>query len=99
MSNPGELAARLIEAAGNGAGIEALTTTAGDLDVDTPYQVQDAVVADRTRCHGSAIVGAKLGLTSVATQRQMTAEEPLYGWLPGDMAIDVGQPLPCSLLI
>jgi 2-keto-4-pentenoate hydratase len=99
MSDTGELAARLIEAAGKRVGIEALTTTAGSFDVETAYQVQDAVVADRTRYHGSVIVGAKLGLTNVAKQRQMKVDEPLYGWLTGDMAIDVGQSLPCSRFI
>jgi 2-oxo-3-hexenedioate decarboxylase len=98
MSGAAELAARLIEAAASGTGIEALTTTAGPFDAATGYQVQDAVVADRVR-RGSGIVGAKLGLTSVAKQRQMKVDEPLYGWLTGDMAIDVGQPLRCGRYI
>ena len=98
MSDPAEIAARLIEAAEKGAGIEALTTTAGAFDTTTAYQVQDAVVADRV-ARGSAVVGAKLGLTSVAKQRQMKVDEPLYGWLTGDMAIDVAQPLRCSRFI
>jgi 2-keto-4-pentenoate hydratase len=97
VSDPAELAARLIEAADNGAGIEALTTAAA-FDAATGYQVQDAVVAERV-ARGSAVVGAKLGLTSVAKQRQMKVDEPLYGWLTGDMAIDVGQPLRCSRFI
>src|SRR5215472_2637744 len=63
------------------------------------YDVQDAVVADRMRYYGTAIVGAKLGLTSAAKQRQMHVNEPLYGWLTGDMAIDVGQPLLCDRFI
>jgi len=101
MSDPAELAARLIEAAKKGVGIEALTTTAGPFDVSVAYQVQDAVVADRAdrADRAAAIVGAKLGLTSVAKQRQMTVDEPLYGWLTGDMAIDVGQPLRCDRFI
>ncbi len=98
MSDPAELAARLIEAARQRAGIEALTTTAGPFDVPTAYQVQDAVVADRVG-RGAAIVGAKLGLTSAAKQKQMKVAEPLYGWLTGDMAIDVGQPLRCERFI
>jgi 2-keto-4-pentenoate hydratase len=98
MSEVTELAARLIEATGKGTGIEALTTTAGPFDASTAYQVQDAVVADRAR-RGADIVGAKLGLTSVAKQRQMKVDEPLYGWLTGDMAIDVGQSLRCDRYI
>ena len=93
MSEAGELAARLIEAEARRRGIEALTTTAGPFDVATAYQVQDAVVADRAG-RGAGVVGAKLGLTSAAKQRQMKVDQPLYGWLTGDMAIDIGQPLP-----
>src|ERR1022692_2883513 len=48
---------------------------------------------------GPAVVGAKLGLTSGAKQGQMKVSEPLYGWLTGDMAIDVGQPLCCGRVI
>lgn len=98
MSEVTRLADRLIEAAAKGTGIEALTTTAGPFSPSTAYQVQDAVVADRVG-RGAAIVGAKLGLTSVAKQRQMKVDEPLYGWLTGDMAIDVGQPLRCGRFI
>jgi 2-oxo-3-hexenedioate decarboxylase len=96
---PTALADRLIQAAARRAPVEALTATAGPFDAETAYRVQDAVVADRIRYHGTAIVGAKLGLTSAAKQRQMHVNEPLYGWLTGDMAIDVGQPLPCGRFI
>ncbi len=99
MPDAGELAARLIDAAAARTGIEALTTTAGPFDVETAYQVQDALVADRMRYFGTMTVGAKLGLTSVAKQRQMKVGEPLYGWLTGDMAVDVGQPLRCERFI
>jgi 2-oxo-3-hexenedioate decarboxylase len=87
-----DLAGRLIDAEAKRAGIEALTTTCGPFDAATAYAVQDAVVAARTRS-GRTVAGAKLGLTSVAKQRQMHVDEPLYGWLTDDMALDVGQPL------
>jgi 2-keto-4-pentenoate hydratase len=96
MSEPMALASRLIEAAGDRRAIDALTATAGPIDVATAYEVQDAVVAGRMRLRTSAIIGARLGLTSVAKQRQMKVSEPLYGWLTGDMAIDVGQALRCE---
>jgi 2-keto-4-pentenoate hydratase len=101
MSEPvsvSDLAARLIEAAGNRTGIEALTTSAGGFGVDTAYAVQDALVADRV-AHGNVVVGAKLGLTSVAKQKQMNVAEPIYGWLTSDMALDIGQPLACERYI
>jgi 2-keto-4-pentenoate hydratase len=95
VSGQEQLAQRLIEASEKRTGIEALTTTAGPFDLSTAYAVQDAVVADRV-ARGAAVVGAKLGLTSVAKQRQMNVDDPLYGWLTGDMALDVGQVLRCE---
>jgi 2-oxo-3-hexenedioate decarboxylase len=91
------LAARLTEAAGKRVAIEALTSTAGPFDAETAYAVQDAVVAGLLS--RGALAGAKLGLTSVAKQRQMNVDQPLYGWLTGEMAIDVGQPLACDRFI
>jgi 2-oxo-3-hexenedioate decarboxylase len=98
MSNAKELAARLIGAVDARTGIQALTKTAGSFDVATGYAVQDEVVADRVT-RGHAIVGAKLGLTSAAKQKQMNVDQPLYGWLTSDMALDVGQPLQCERFI
>lgn len=93
--NAADLAARLIEAVDKRTGIEALTTTAGAFDVATGYEVQDALIADRI-ARGNTVVGAKLGLTSAAKQRQMNVDEPLYGWLTTDMSLDVGQSLRCA---
>lgn len=98
MTPVADLAARLTEAASARTAIEALTTSAGPFDAATAYQVQDAVVAGLTG-RGAAVAGAKLGLTSVAKQRQMKVGEPLYGWITGDMAIDIGQPLACERYI
>ena len=44
-------------------------------------------------------MGAKLGLTSVAKQRQMKVDQPLFGWLTDDMQIDVGQSVECGRFI
>jgi len=96
--NVDELAARLIAAAGARTGIEALTTSVGPFDVETAYAVQDALVADRV-ARGNPVVGAKLGLTSVANQKQMNVDEPIYGWLTADMALAPGEPLACARFI
>lgn len=92
---PADLAARLVDAVTKRAGIEALTTTAGPFDVETAYEVQDALIADRV-ARGNPVVGAKLGLTSAAKQKQMNVDDPLYGWLTTDMSLDVGQALRCG---
>jgi 2-oxo-3-hexenedioate decarboxylase len=44
------------------------------------YAVQDELGARRVAA-GERIIGAKLGLTSVAKQQQMNVHEPLYGML------------------
>ena len=102
-SAPGQdaavLAERLINAAKTRTATQPLTATGyPDLDTAMAYRVQDAVVAARTAA-GRAIIGAKLGLTSAAKQRQMNVAEPLYGWLTDDMAIDAGQSLLCGQFI
>jgi len=93
--NPSELADRLIEAAGDRVATTPLTDEFPELDVPTAYTIQDAVVAAR-EASGSVIVGAKLGLTSTAKQKQMNVDEPLYGWLTHDMQIDTGEVLVCG---
>jgi len=90
-----EIARTLIEAARTRTATHPLTNDHPDLDPDTAYAVQDAVVQARVDA-GAVVVGAKLGLTSVAKQRQMNVDEPLYGWLTDDMQLDTGQTLTCS---
>jgi 2-keto-4-pentenoate hydratase len=75
-----------------------LTEAVPDLDLATAYRIQDAVIDARVRS-GARVVGAKLGLTSVAKQRQMNVDSPLYGWLTDDMQLDTGQVLDCSRFI
>lgn len=90
-----EIAQRLITAARERTATTPLTNEYPDLDPDTAYEVQDAVVQARV-ANGSTVIGAKLGLTSVAKQRQMNVSEPLYGWLTDDMQLDTGETLVCS---
>jgi 2-oxo-3-hexenedioate decarboxylase len=66
---------------------EPFTDGDANLDADTAYDIQRLVVAKRLE-RGARIVGAKLGLTSKAKQRQMQVDEPLYGWLTSDMFLD-----------
>ena len=61
-------------------------------DIPTAYDLQALVVADRV-AQGHRVIGAKLGLTSEAKQKQMKVSEPLYGWLTDDMRLEPGEPL------
>jgi 2-oxo-3-hexenedioate decarboxylase len=96
--NPDELAARLIDAAQRREATTPLSAEYPELDVPTAYGIQDAVVRARTEA-GAIVVGAKLGLTSAAKQKQMNVDEPLYGVLTDDMRIDTGEELVCSRFI
>lgn len=96
--NQSELAERLVSAARERVATTPLTDDYPELDVETAYTIQDAVVQAR-RDSGAVVSGAKLGLTSVAKQRQMNVDEPLYGWLSDDMAIDTGEQLVCDRFI
>jgi 2-keto-4-pentenoate hydratase len=93
MSLPAqEAAARLTAAARTRTATTALTGAYGDFEIPVAYDVQALVVADRI-AQGHRVVGAKLGLTSEAKQKQMNVSEPLYGWLTADMRIEPGEPL------
>ncbi len=88
----------LADAATDRSAVAPLTDSVPELDVATAYQVQDDLVAVRVSS-GRPIVGAKLGLTSLAKQRQMHVDSPIYGWLTADMHIDTGAPLECNRFI
>lgn len=87
-----EAATRLTAAVRSRTATTALTGDYGVFDIPTAYDVQALVVADRI-AQGHRVVGAKLGLTSEAKQKQMNVSEPLYGWLTNDMRIEPGEPL------
>ncbi len=89
MADVDDLAAELISAQSDRRAITALTDRYSGVDSALAYSVQDAVVAARRQA-GARIVGAKLGLTSKAKQRQMKVDEPLYGILTDDMRIASG---------
>ena len=90
-----EPAKRLIEAAENRVATTALTDSDPNLNVTSAYDIQAEVVQARLD-RGNVVVGAKLGLTSVAKQKQMNVSEPLYGWLTSDMQIDTEASLRCN---
>lgn len=93
--NPDDIARTLVDAARTRTATHPITDDLPELDHATAYQIQDAVVRARVE-GGATVVGAKLGLTSAAKQRQMKVDEPLYGFLTDDMQIDTGQTLVCA---
>jgi 2-oxo-3-hexenedioate decarboxylase len=90
-----EITQQLLMAVASKTATTPITDGRPDLTVVDAYDIQAAVVDSRLAA-GGRIVGAKLGLTSEAKQRQMNVREPLYGWLTTDMQIETGGTINCS---
>jgi 2-keto-4-pentenoate hydratase len=67
-------------------------------DVGAAYQVQRRMV-DGWLADGRRRVGAKVGLTSAAVQRQLGVDEPDFGVLFADMAVPDGAEVPAGRLL
>ncbi|WP_036726334.1 2-keto-4-pentenoate hydratase [Patulibacter minatonensis] len=72
------LARELLEAFESGTAVEPLTERPGGLDVDDAYRVQQRLVAGHAAA-GRTVAGRKIGLTSLAMQRQLGVDEPDFG--------------------
>jgi 2-oxo-3-hexenedioate decarboxylase len=79
--------------------VESLADTWPELDERTAYAIQKRLVVAHVKDEATHISGIKLGLTSVAKQKQMSVGEPIYGLLIGSRMIDEGEPLAISSLI
>src|SRR6516225_8688531 len=67
-------------------------------DIATAYAVQQANV-DLRVANGERIVGRKIGLTSLAVQKQLGVDQPDFGALFASMAYGDSQPMPLGELI
>ncbi|TDF64971.1 2-keto-4-pentenoate hydratase [Cupriavidus sp. L7L] len=67
-------------------------------DMATAYAVQQANT-DARMAAGERIVGRKIGLTSVAVQKQLGVDQPDFGTLFAGMAVGENQPISLSHLI
>jgi 2-oxo-3-hexenedioate decarboxylase len=79
--------------------IESLGDTWPDLDEKTAYAIQRRLVVGHVKDEATRISGLKLGLTSVAKQKQMSVGEPIYGLLLASRMINEGEPLAIASLI
>lgn len=78
--------------------IDPLTVDDPTLDMTTAYAIQDALVG-RHVARGDRLVGAKLGLTSLAKQQEMDVHEPIGGWLTDRMWLAATDGLDTSSLV
>jgi len=74
------VAPALFDAFESGVAVEPPTATLPQLTVDDAYAVQREVVAAHERA-GRRVVGRKIGLTSLAMQRQLGIDSPDFGVL------------------
>jgi 2-oxo-3-hexenedioate decarboxylase len=79
--------------------IESLGDTWPELDERTAYAIQKRLVVGHVNDEATRISGLKLGLTSVAKQKQMSVAEPIYGLLIASRMINEGEPLEIASLI
>jgi 2-oxo-3-hexenedioate decarboxylase len=96
--NPAQIAAELIQAARERQPIPAFSARGIVFDLETAYEIQWLVVKDRLAA-GEKLAGVKVGLTSLAKQRQLGLDAPVYGWLTHAMLMSSGETADLSELI
>ncbi|MEY4710216.1 MAG: hypothetical protein RIS28_1348 [Bacteroidota bacterium] len=82
-------AARLRDAQTQGVPCEPVRTLIGDMDIAAAYQVQQINNALRL-AEGGVVVGQKIGLTSLAVQKQLGVDQPDFGLLFADTEVKNG---------
>ncbi|MCD9030082.1 fumarylacetoacetate hydrolase family protein [Luteimonas sp. BDR2-5] len=98
-SAPVREAARLLgEAARTGTACDPVKPLLEDGGIGAAYAVQH-LLTEAAIGAGRRVVGRKIGLTSVAVQRQLGVDQPDFGVLLDDMAFGSGQEVPLSRLI
>ncbi|WP_224779431.1 2-keto-4-pentenoate hydratase [Leucobacter sp. Psy1] len=88
----------LLDAYRTGTPVAPPTETHAGFTVDQAYEAQLAQVT-AWRAQGRVVRGHKVGLTSVAIQRQLNVDSPDYGHLLEDMFIPDSTPIPVDRFI
>lgn len=91
-------AAALSQAAQSRQCIEPLRTTYPQLSIESAYAIQALNTRQRQE-EGRRIIGRKIGLTSLAVQKQLGVDQPDFGVLFDDMGYGDRQPIPASALL
>jgi 2-keto-4-pentenoate hydratase len=93
-----EAAARIAAAHKSGNACEPIRNLIDIADIDGAYAVQD-IATDQAVKSGRRIIGRKIGLTSLAVQKQLGVDQPDFGVLFADMVMGEGIPIPQNRLM
>lgn len=88
-----QAAQSLYDAMNGGAWLAPLRDTFPGMTEQDAYTIQN-MITQRRLSEGRRIVGRKIGLTSVAVQRQLGVDQPDYGALFDDMSFGDSEPVP-----
>ena len=91
-------AARLRDAQTQGVPCEPVRTLIGDTNIATAYQVQ-RINNDLRVAQGGVVVGQKIGLTSLAVQKQLGVDQPDFGLLFADTEVEDGGSVSASTIL
>ena len=92
-----QAALRLRTAADTGKYIIPLRETWTDITLDNAYAIQHENTQWQIS-QGRRVIGRKIGLTSVAVQRQLGVDQPDFGTLLDDMCFGDGEAVPLQML-
>ncbi|UOF92949.1 2-keto-4-pentenoate hydratase [Fodinisporobacter ferrooxydans] len=88
----------LAKAEADRRGVAPLTELDREITVQQAYQVQ-LLTIQRKMEQGQRIVGKKIGLTSLAMQKLLGVDQPDYGHLLDEMAVDANGEIPFSRVL
>ncbi|MEZ5890688.1 MAG: fumarylacetoacetate hydrolase family protein [Xanthobacteraceae bacterium] len=88
----------LWDAADTGTPVPPIRDRLAEGDLASAYAVQE-LNTERSLRAGRRLVGRKIGLTSLAVQKQLGVDQPDYGMLFADMAIPDGLEIPVNRLM
>ncbi|HET7477023.1 MAG TPA: fumarylacetoacetate hydrolase family protein [Dermatophilaceae bacterium] len=98
MAEPAQIAETLAAATRERRELQPFTDEDPDLALEAAYEAQRLGVQIRLDA-GERVIGAKLGLTSVAKQKVMNVDSPLHGVVTSGMLSPSGQSLDLSRFI
>lgn len=82
----------------SGQGVQPLTALDPQITIEEAYSVQLKTI-ERKVAAGAKIVGRKIGLTSLAMQKLLGVDQPDYGHLLDDMAVENNGEISCATVL